>query len=159
LIVLSTAQKQVETIDDLAGLGSTHPGLAAFMTLFMFSLIGIPLTAGFAGKLLIFWGAMAVPGAEPDQLRLFRLLALIGAINAAIGGGYYLRIVAVMSLRPALKPLDRVRSVPGLAALWICAVLTLALGVYPRPFLQMTRDAAGQARAGEARAEAPIPLR
>src|SRR5262249_21775115 len=53
LIVLSTQQKQVETLDDLAGLGSTHPGLAAFMTLFLFSLIGIPLTAGFAGKLLI----------------------------------------------------------------------------------------------------------
>jgi NADH-quinone oxidoreductase subunit N len=159
LIALSTPQKQVETFDDLAGLGSTHPGLAAFMTLFLFSLIGIPLTAGFAGKLLIFWGAMAVPGAEPDQLRLFRLLALIGVINAAIGGWYYLRIVAVMYLRTALKPLDRVRSVPGVAALWICALVTLALGMYPRPFLQWTRDAAGQVPAGEARAEASVPMR
>src|SRR5262249_53071673 len=141
LSVLSTPERPVETLDDLAGLSATHPGQAAFLTLFLFSLIGIPLTAGFAGKLFIFWGAMAVPGAEPDQLRLFRILALIGAVNAAIGAWYYLRMVAVMYLRTALKPLGPVRSVPGLAALWICAALTLVLGVYPRPFLRMSRDA------------------
>lgn len=157
LAVLGTPERPVETLDDLAGLSTTHPGLAAFFTLFLFSLIGIPLTAGFAGKLLIFWGAMAVPGADPDQLRLFRILAVIGALNAAIGGWYYLRIVAVMYLRTALKPLPRVRSAPGLAALWICAGLTLVLGIYPRPFLRMSRQAVEQGRVTEARAEASRP--
>ena len=81
------------------------------MAVFLFSLIGIPLTAGFAGKLMIFFGAMAV--AQPEQARLFRILALIGALNAAVGGWYYLRILAVMYLRGALRPLEPVRSVPA----------------------------------------------
>jgi NADH-quinone oxidoreductase subunit N len=129
LAYLSTPQRPVETVDDLAGLSKSHSGVALLMCVFLLSLIGIPLTAGFAGKLLLFWGAMAVP--QSGQPRLFRLLALIGVLNAAVGGWYYLRIIAVMYLRTAVKPLAVVRSWPGLATLWACALVTLVLGVYP----------------------------
>src|SRR5262249_43562369 len=76
---LSTPQRPVETVDDLAGLSGTHPGVALFMAVFLFSLIGIPLTAGFTGKFLVFFGAMAVPASEYDTL--FRVLALLGVLN------------------------------------------------------------------------------
>jgi NADH-quinone oxidoreductase subunit N len=131
LSYLSTAQRPIETMDDLAGLSQSHPGIALFMTLFLFSLIGIPLTAGFTGKFLIFFGAMGVPSHAGDHATLFRVLALLGVINAAIGAWYYLRIVAVMYLRTALRPLENRRTWPGLATLWLCALLTLGLSFPP----------------------------
>src|SRR5207302_8749466 len=97
LSYLSTPQRPVENEDDLLGLSQSHPGVALLMALFLFSLIGIPLTAGFAGKLFLFVGALAVD--QKDELsRLFTWLAVIGVINAAIGAWYYLRILAKMYL-------------------------------------------------------------
>jgi NADH:ubiquinone oxidoreductase subunit 2 (subunit N) len=52
-------------------------------------------------------------------------------VNAAIGGWYYLRIVAVMYLRQPVKPLPRSREVPALAAVVVCTIVTLALFVAP----------------------------
>jgi NADH-quinone oxidoreductase subunit N len=150
LAYLSTPQRPVETVDDLAGLSKSHPGVALLMCVFLLSLIGIPLTAGFAGKLLLFWGAMAVP--QSEQARLFRLLALIGVLNAAVGGWYYLRIIAVMYLRTAVKPLAVVRSWPGLMTLWACALVTLVLGVYPQPLVDVARNAVAPAPAADERA-------
>jgi NADH-quinone oxidoreductase subunit N len=142
---LSTRQRPVETADDLAGLGGSHPGVALLMTLFLFSLIGIPLTAGFAGKLFLFWGALQ---AEPPGMMsawLFRVLALVAAVNAAVGAWYYLRLVAVMWLRNALQPLPAVRPRPGLAALLLCAAVTLVAGVYPPALLDPIRRSLPQA--------------
>jgi NADH-quinone oxidoreductase subunit N len=140
LAYLSTPQRPVETIDDLAGLGRSHPGLAFVLALFLFSLIGIPATAGFWGKLLLFGGAISVEPEGTDRL-WFRVLALIMAVNAAIGAWYYLKVVAVMYLRSPLRPLDRVRSWPGLAALAVCVIVTLWGGVYPKPLLDRIQDA------------------
>ena len=112
LSYLSSSVRRVDTLDDLAGLHQSHPGIALLMVLFLFSLIGIPLTAGFTGKFLIFFGAMGVQGRFAE---LFRVLAVLGVINAAIGAWYYLRIVAVMYLRTGLRPLENQRSWPGLA--------------------------------------------
>ncbi len=98
------------------------------MAIFLFSLIGIPLTAGFTGKLLIFFGALTVPG---EAEYLFTVLAFLGVINAAIGGWYYLRIIAVMYLRGSIKPLDTPRNWPALVALCVCVILTVGLSVPP----------------------------
>jgi NADH-quinone oxidoreductase subunit N len=142
LSYLSTPERPIETLDDLAGLSQSHPGIALFMLLFLFSLIGIPLTAGFTGKLLIFFGAMGVSG---NAASLFRVLAVIGMLNAAIGAWYYLRIVAVMYLRNSLRPVEKKGSWPGLATLWLCALLTLGLGLSPGGdwLLRAARQAAG----------------
>ncbi len=152
IVYLSTPERPVETIDDLAGLGSSHPGVAAMMALFLFSLIGMPATAGFVGKFMLFFSAMGLPAdasatlPDPEKLQIYalrlRYLALIGAINAAAAGWYYLRIVGAMYLRSPLKPLARPRSWPGLAALLICAAVTLGLGVYPWPMVNVVRSAA-----------------
>lgn len=141
LAYLDTPERPVETVDDLAGVSRSHPVVALAMALFLFSLIGIPLTAGFTGKFLIFFGTMSVPG---EQATFYRVLTLIGAINAALGGWYYLRLVAVMYLRsPLQEPAPR-RNFAGKVTLAVCALLTLGLSVPPLAnwLLDASRDAA-----------------
>jgi NADH-quinone oxidoreductase subunit N len=128
LSYLSSSIRRVDTLDDLAGLSQSHPGIALLMVLFLFSLIGIPMTAGFTGKLLIFFGAL---GTEGQYATWFRVLAVLGVINAAIAGWYYLKVVAVMYLRTGLRPLENQRSWPGLIALLLCGLLTLCLSFPP----------------------------
>lgn len=145
---LSSRSRSVETIDDLSGLSSSHPGIALLMALFLFSLIGMPATAGFMGKFLLFFDAFTVPntGQLAERAQLFRGLALIGAINAAIGAWYYLKMITAMYLR---KPLpEALPKAPGfsprLACIWLCALLTLALGIYPRPLVNRARSVVNQ---------------
>src|SRR5262249_17742483 len=72
LSYLSTPERPIETEDDLRGLSESRPAVAGLMALFLFSLIGIPLTGGFAGKLLLVWNALADRG---DYASLLRWLA------------------------------------------------------------------------------------
>jgi NADH-quinone oxidoreductase subunit N len=140
LSYLSTPDRPIETVDDLAGAGVSRPGVALLLALFLFSLIGLPLTAGFVGKLRLFYAALAVPEtAGADHARLFRWLAVIGAVNAAIGAYYYLRLLGAMYLRTPLRPPQETRPSPGLGALWVCAAVTLVLGVYPQPMVQVIK--------------------
>jgi NADH-quinone oxidoreductase subunit N len=144
---LHTAQNPVETVDDLSGVSRTHPRIALLMALFLFSLIGIPVTAGFIGKWLLFVSALGVrnvpEAGAADQARLFRILALITALNAAVGGWYYLRIIAVMYLREPARRLKVAISRSALGAAAICAVVTLVFGVYPLPLSSIVHKAAG----------------
>ncbi len=142
---LSSRERPVETVDDLAGLSKTHPGVAILMTLFLLSLIGIPPTPGFSAKWDLLFGAFSLQGPNPTpddltQARLFRILALIAVINAAVGSWYYLRIITVMYLRTPLQPLAKQKMSPKLVAVWVCAALTL-LFCYPRPLFDKARGA------------------
>lgn len=127
---LSAPDRAVENVDDLAGLGSARPHIAVITTVFLFSLIGMPLTAGFTGKFLIFFGALNIPG-PASEATSFRWLVVIGMINAAIGGWYYLRIIAVMYLRGSLKPIQPRCNRPGLVMLVVCTALTISLSIPP----------------------------
>ena len=131
---------EVENVDDLAGLGRSHPGMALLMVLFLFSMIGIPLTAGFWGKFFLFFDALGLPPGMVEQGKLYRILALIMAINAAIGAGYYLRLAVVMYLREGIEPLPPLKPRPVLGTIWVCALLTLTLGVYPTGLLGVIRS-------------------
>jgi NADH-quinone oxidoreductase subunit N len=167
---LSTPARPVENVDDLAGLGKSHPGMALLMVLFLFSLIGMPLTAGFMGKFLLFFNAMGLSSGAAglsdaaraqlaEQARLYRLLALIGAVNAAVGAWYYLRIAAVMYLREGIEPLPKPRPAPVLGAIWACALVTLVLGVYPSPVVRAVQDAVPHRQAERPAAALPAPER
>jgi NADH-quinone oxidoreductase subunit N len=143
---LSAGGRRVETVEDLTGLGRSRPGPALVMVLFLFSLIGIPWTAGFVGKFFLFFGALGLPfrtdtPATLEQRRLFCVLALIGVLNAAIGAWYYLRIAAVMYLREPIQAPAKVRSWPVMTAIGLCAALTLVIGVYPTPLLKAVQSA------------------
>jgi NADH-quinone oxidoreductase subunit N len=139
IALLNTSGRRVETVDDLAGLGRSHPGVALLMAVFLFSLIGLPLTAGFAGKLQLFWGALDVWQRTGDDGRLYLVLAVVGALNAAIGAYYYLRIISVMYLRGSVQPLPQPRSWPALVMLWVCAIITIWLGVSGGPMQRVVR--------------------
>ncbi len=111
-------------IEDFAGLGWRQPGTAAVFSIFLLSLIGVPLTGGFFGKVYIFKAAL-------DSHLVW--LTVIGLLSSAVAAYYYLRLLVVMYMK---EPGEAVKDLPPLAAgarigLWISAVLTLALGIFP----------------------------
>jgi NADH-quinone oxidoreductase subunit N len=100
--VTSTAEPlpatSAETYEDIAGIGRRHMGLALAMTVCCFSLIGLPLTIGFFGKLYLIQPALGIGTSKMNWL------VVLTVVNAAIGCAYYLRIVATMFLRPEPVP-------------------------------------------------------
>lgn len=138
--VLLHLGEHVRTVDDLAGLGGTHPVSAGLLAVALLSLIGLPLTAGFVGKFLLFVAAFNAPVGTPMG-GLFQILAVIAAVNAAVGAVYYVRILGVMYLRTPLNPLPAARFGLALLAAFVCAVGTIALGVYPKPVADAARVA------------------
>src|SRR5207247_2211432 len=97
--------------------------------------------------LFLFFGAMQTPfslfdtknSAALEQHQLFNILVLIAAVNAAISGWYYLRIIAYMYLRESAIPPAKTKPRPVLTAVWICAIVTLVVGVYPKPLLDQVK--------------------
>jgi NADH-quinone oxidoreductase subunit N len=112
-------------------------------------LTGLPPLAGFWGKFALFTGALGVDAKNPQGSTLwpwFVALAVIGALNAAISAGYYLRIVAVMYFRPAV---GSPRGEGGNGAAWataVCALAVLGIGFVPGPFIAQAERASQAAR-------------
>lgn len=141
VIAASTPERPVETVDDLAGLARSRPFLAVCMALCMFSLAGVPPMAGFWGKLQIFASALYV-GAGDDAMT-FQVLAIIGVLNAAIGGYYYLRIVVKMFFWPPQGVPNLSKSAwPTTLAVGACASLSLFFGLRPDALNSASREAA-----------------
>jgi NADH-quinone oxidoreductase subunit N len=93
-----------ETFEDLAGTGRNHVALGLAMAVCCFSLIGLPLTVGFFGKLYLI--RPALQAAEAEGSSRMNWLVVITMINAAISAAYYLRIVGTMFLRPEPTSVD-----------------------------------------------------
>jgi NADH-quinone oxidoreductase subunit N len=142
ILYLSTQERSIESIDDLAGLSKSHPVLATAMAIFLFSLIGMPPTAGFIGKWLLFMGVFTAPSNTPSMGNLYQLLAVIAALNAAIGAYYYLRVIGVMYLRTPLRPLASSRAIPTLIAAVVLAAGTLFFLGYSDSLAKAARKAA-----------------
>jgi NADH-quinone oxidoreductase subunit N len=124
-----------EDMDDYAGLIHRKPGLALAMALFMLALAGIPLTAGFLGKLYVF--SAAVSGG-------YVWLAALGVINAVISAYYYLRVAARMFFgEPAADAKPVSFSWPLGLTLTLTALATIFFGVYPTPILDFIQSAIG----------------
>jgi NADH-quinone oxidoreductase subunit N len=144
IIALDRPERPVETVDDLAGMGWVERWPALALGVCLFSLAGIPITAGFWGKFYVFASAFA-PGAEEESGKLW-LLAVVGVLNAAVGGYYYLRIVVMMYLRRldpsvAAPAPTRIPWPTGLA-FGACAALSLLLGIIPQPIATAARQSA-----------------
>lgn len=138
---LESPDRPVESVDDLAGLGRTNPLAAACLAVFLFSLIGLPLTAGFVGKFNLFVAAFEVPTTTKMQ-GMYQILAVVAVVNAAVSAVYYLRVMSVMFLRAPLKPAARPAGSPQLLVAVLCAAATLVVGCYPQPLLDLTAKAA-----------------
>jgi NADH-quinone oxidoreductase subunit N len=94
VLLLKKDGRPVETVNDINGIASTSPLLALVLAIFLFSLTGLPPTGGFWGKFNLFLAAWSTGSST------MRLLALGLAINAAIAGWYYLRLVRRAYLHP-----------------------------------------------------------
>ncbi len=124
IIGLSTPERPVETVEDLAGLAKSHPIMALAMAICLFSLAGIPPLAGFIGKFNLFVAAFAATSDPSD--RMYQSLAVIGVLNSAIGAYYYLKIVVAMYYREQVGlPLAPRLTWPTLTAIGIPAPLSI----------------------------------
>jgi NADH-quinone oxidoreductase subunit N len=137
LVYLGRPGKQIDHVDELTGLGKTHPMVAVMIALFLFSLAGIPPLPGFWAKLGVFAGALSVHQESAQGLfaahPAFLTLAVIGAVNAAIGAVYYLRLVAIMFLNEPLSTARPEGRLPALAGTVCAAILVTLFGLAPRP--------------------------
>ena len=148
LAYLGSIRREVNGVEELAGLARSHPAVAGAIALFMFSLAGIPPLAGFWGKLTLFGSAIEVAAApgEGNVPLWFAGLAVIGVVNAAIAAAYYLRIVAVMYFQPATAPVQGNGGWGSLAATMLCAALVVLLGVLPGPLIDSADEAESSLR-------------
>jgi len=130
VIMLRKAGEKGEDIMDFAGLGKTNKTAAFLMLIFMFSLTGIPLFAGFMGKFFIFKAAV--------HAKLI-WLAVVGVLFSAISAYFYLRIIMIMYMYEPKGAIELTTS-PSLAlALAISVTFVIVIGVYPTDLLNYAR--------------------
>ncbi|MBV9243011.1 MAG: NADH-quinone oxidoreductase subunit N, partial [Acidobacteria bacterium] len=126
-IVTLLAQKNDRRaqFDDYNGIGFRSPVLSFSLSLFMLSLLGLPLTAGFMGKVLVFGPALAANNP------LVTLLVVVAVIGSAISAYYYLRLIVVMFFRERVTDWEAPRLPAGLAAALVITVLgVLYFGIF-----------------------------
>jgi len=132
IIAMRRQGRAVEQISDLAGLSSHDPMLAALLSIFMFSMAGIPLLAGFFGKLYVF---LAVVNAG------LWTLAIVGVLSSVVGAYYYIRIIKVMYFDAPATAFDR--RAPSLSFVAAATGLfTLLFFVFPSPVVDAANVAA-----------------
>lgn len=132
-VVVSMRRQNIigDEIDDMSGLVYKSPAAAALMVIFLLSLAGIPPTAGFLGKYFIFLALI-----ETGHI----VLAVVAVLYVAVALYYYFRIASVMFMSDPIH-----RDVPSLSpgvqiALCVTAVMTLFIGLYPEPFIQVAGE-------------------
>jgi NADH-quinone oxidoreductase subunit N len=134
--VLVLAGKRGEenlTLEGFAGFGYKRPLLGVAMTICLFSLMGIPPTAGFAGKFYIFAGAVKAG---------YIWLAVLGVLNSAVSLYYYLRVMVAMYFREPVEDYGWVKMHAGAVISIVLALIgILYLGILPGPVMEMAKIA------------------
>ena len=133
IAALARGTREPLSLTDMAGLSERRPLLAAGLTVFLISLTGVPISAGFVGKYFLFSAAVNAG---------YTNLAIVGMVMSVVSAYYYLRIVVAMYMREPAGP-DEWAPV-GLGAgvaLAISVAVVLGLGVYPAPVLTWARAA------------------
>jgi len=127
------------TVAHWAGLGRRSPIVGAMFSMFLLAFAGIPLTSGFVSKLAVFKAA-AQGGAVP--------LVVIGVIASGVAAYFYVRVIVSMFFTEATDDTPQVVA-PGIlskVAIAVCAAVTVALGIFPQPLLDLADHAAGLLR-------------
>ena len=148
-VAAAVSGNDVEDVSDVAyaGLAKRSPGLALALAIAMLSLLGIPLTAGFMGKLTIFQEVLDTSGNQ------WLWLIVIAIINSIISAFFYLRVILVAYMRDEAetKPIQLIKSRPLGFSLAVASLLTLAVGILPG------RAMTASTRAGRSLAETTFP--
>lgn len=130
VIMLFEGNLKSPELSDLAGKGFKHPFLGFLLVVFMFSLAGVPPTAGFSGKFYIFTSAVQAN---------YISLAIIGVLNSAISAYYYLRVLIYLYFKEYEGGLSPEKITPSAAvAMVLMAVGVLAFGVLPQKLFELT---------------------
>jgi NADH-quinone oxidoreductase subunit N len=132
VIMLRSGGFRGDTISDYEGLSKTHPLAAALMLVFMFSLTGIPPTAGFMGKFYIFMSAIDAG---------YTWLVIVAVIFSAISAYFYLRIVMYMYMKEPKETVQLSTSGGLSTALIVTAAAVLIIGVMPSVVVNFARIA------------------
>jgi NADH-quinone oxidoreductase subunit N len=122
LMLLNQRGKGDYSFDSLRGMGTVHPVLGLTMTVFMLSLIGIPPTAGFFGKLYVFSAAI-----KEGHI----ILAIIGLLNSAVAAYYYLKVISTMYMAKPEGDVTVPQPMPYKTALAISSILIIVIGLFP----------------------------
>jgi NADH-quinone oxidoreductase subunit N len=123
-------------IEDFAGLIKRSPLLAGTMVVFLLSLIGIPGTGGFIGKLMVFGAALRVE---------YYFLAVIAILNSVVAGFYYLNVIRYMFFQPLDEPDREEIRLPGTlsAVIVLACIFTLLMGIFAQPFIAFVQASLG----------------
>lgn len=115
---------------DYRALGWRAPFLGASLTVFLFSLIGIPPTAGFTGKFQLLLGLIdRAEAAEPTLATLFVVMAVFAVLNTAISVYYYAKIIRNMYLTRIEEGAERIR-VPVIGTLLVAALVVMTFYLF-----------------------------
>ena len=131
-IIAISSRTGSDMISSFAGMGRRAPVLAIILAFSMVSLLGIPPTAGFMGKLYLFSAAM-----KSD----LAWLVVVGVVNSAVSAYYYVRVIRVMYLAPSEAEERIPVAIAPQAALYITALGILALGIFPDPLITVAEKA------------------
>ena len=133
IILVGRKGEKNGNVGDYAGLAYKHPLLAACMAIFLFSLAGLPPTAGFVGKFYLF--SSAIKGG-------FTWLAVIGVLNSVVSVYYYLRVIVYMYMKEPEGEFDWLTITPPIVlALAIAVAGVLVPGVVPGHLLSLAQSA------------------
>ena len=143
VMYLSRAGFESEEVSDLAGLGKRSPWLAGVMTVFMFSLAGVPPMVGFYAKFAVLQALITtnVPG--------YIVLAVVAVLLSLVAAYYYLRVVKVMYFDEPVAGVAAVEPRGGVGILLAAnGAAALLLGVLPEGLMALCRDVVVRALAG-----------
>jgi NADH-quinone oxidoreductase subunit N len=132
IILLRSEGFKGESIYDYEGLSKKHPLAAALMLIFMFSLTGIPPTAGFIGKLYLFMAAINAG---------YTWLVVVAVIFSAISAFFYLRIVMFMYMREPKIDVTLTNAPGTTFVLGITTIAVLLIGIFPTYLINIARSA------------------
>jgi NADH-quinone oxidoreductase subunit N len=135
IMFLSRSGFESEEISDLAGLSKRSPWLAGIMTMFMFSLAGVPPMVGFYAKLAILQALITT------NVTGYIVLAVLAVMLSLVGAFYYLRIVKVMWFDEPTEASRPLQSSGISALLALNGVAVLGFGLLPSGLMAMCRDA------------------
>jgi NADH-quinone oxidoreductase subunit N len=123
------------TLSRWAGLGQRSPIVGVMFSMFLLAFAGIPLTSGFVSKLAVFKAA-AQGGAVP--------LVIVGVVASGVAAYFYVRVIVSMFFTAPTDDTPHVVA-PGIlskAAIAVCAAITVLLGIFPQPLLDLADHAA-----------------
>ncbi len=133
LILICREGYRGDNIEDWRGVGQAHPIVGLSFVVFLLSLAGIPPTAGFVGKLILFAAAIQ---------NQYYWLAVIGIFSSAVSIYYYGHIIRVLYMSPrdtSQPPIEFSKSPSLLLTLFLLVIATIALGIFPGSFIEAAR--------------------